>query len=283
MSTPREYQTPAIIIRKTKLGEADRILTLYTPDLGKIDAVAKGVRRPKSKMAGHLELLTYSQITLARGRSLDIITGSQTIESFLPLKNDLWLMSYGLYVIELTNQFTAANVSDEALFELLLNTLRNLCQSDNREMLVRYFELHLLQESGYRPQLRECVACHQPLQPVVNSFSSSSGGVLCPSCGARQPFAHPISVNAVKVLRFIQDNALEAVLHLKINQTLTRELEGVTRGYLKYLLERDVKSANWLDDLRQQMKVMMPKKEISKDILGSRVIASETKQSPGGE
>lgn len=67
MSKPRNYQTEAVIIRKTRLGEADRILTLYTPRLGKIHAVAKGVRRPRSKMAGHLELLTHSQISLARG------------------------------------------------------------------------------------------------------------------------------------------------------------------------------------------------------------------------
>jgi hypothetical protein len=74
---------PAIIIKKTKLGEADRILTLYTPDLGKIQAVAKGVRRPKSKLAGHLELLTHSLVSLARGRNLDTITGSQTINSLV--------------------------------------------------------------------------------------------------------------------------------------------------------------------------------------------------------
>ena len=120
MSRPRNYQTEAVIIKKTKLGEADRILTLYTPDMGKIQAVAKGVRRPKSKLAGHLELLTHSQVTLARGRNLDTITGSQTIDAFLPLKTDLWLTSYGLYVIELVNQFTADHVEDEALFRLLL-------------------------------------------------------------------------------------------------------------------------------------------------------------------
>ncbi|MDD5190387.1 MAG: DNA repair protein RecO [Dehalococcoidales bacterium] len=263
MSTPREYQTSGIIIRKTKLGEADRILTVYTPELGKFDAVAKGVRRPKSKMAGHLELLTYSQLTLARGRSLDIITGSQTIESFLPLKNDLWLMSYGLYVIELVNQFTAIEVPDEDLFQLALTTLRQLCQSDNRDLLLRYFEIQLLQHSGYRPQLRECVACHQVLQPVNNSFSASNGGILCPSCAARQPFAHSITVNAIKVLRFIQDNSLESVLKLKINPILAREIEGVTRGYLKYLLEREVKSVAWLDDLREQMRVMVNKKVVN--------------------
>ena len=116
MPRSREYQTAAIIIKKTKLGEADRILTMYTPGLGKIQGVAKGVRRPKSKLSGHLELLTYSQVTLALGHNLDTITGSQSINSFTPLKTDLWLTSYGLYVIELVNQFTAEHVVDEKLF-----------------------------------------------------------------------------------------------------------------------------------------------------------------------
>ena len=120
MTRPRDYQTEAIIIKKTKLGEADRILTLYTPGLGKIQAVAKGVRRPKSKLSGHLELLTHSQVTLARGHNLDTVTGSQTINSFMPLKTDLWLTSYALYITELVNQFTAEHVADERLFRALV-------------------------------------------------------------------------------------------------------------------------------------------------------------------
>src|SRR5512136_681352 len=159
MSEPRYYQTEAIIIRKIKLGEADRILTLYTPDYGKIEAVAKGVRRPKSKLAGHLELLTYSQLRLARGRNLDTITGSQTIESFMPLKDDLRLSSYGLYAAELINQFTVAHAENSALFELFLEALNRLSRSQNPELTLRYFELHLLELSGFRPQLQECVVC----------------------------------------------------------------------------------------------------------------------------
>ena len=254
MSRPRNYQTEAIIIKKTKLGEADRILTLYTPDRGKIQAVARGVRRPKSKMAGHLELLTHSQISLARGRNLDIITGSQTINSFLPLKNNLVLASYGLYIIELVNQFTPDQSEDEALFRLLLDTLKNLCASDNLDLLLRHFELKLLEMTGYRPQFRECVSCHQPLEPVINSFSAHAGGMLCPLCALKQPFSFEVSVNALKVLRFLQDNDYSAVSRLKINTTLARELENLTRHYLRYLLEREVKSVGWLDILREQLK-----------------------------
>ena len=252
MPRPRNYQTEAIIIKKTKLGEADRILTLYTPNLGKIQAVAKGVRRPRSKMAGHLELLTHSLVSLARGRNLDTVTGSQTIDGFLPLKSDLKLTSYALYAVELVEQFTADHDENQPLFELLLKTLHQLCQETDHELTLRYFELHLLDLVGYRPQLRQCVACHKPLAPVTNLFSPQAGGVLCPACQQAQPLAHSLSVDALKVLRWLQSNDLSNASRLKITPALSRELELVIRGYLRYLLEREVKSTTWLDTLRKQ-------------------------------
>ncbi len=252
MSVPRTYQTEAIIIKKTKLGEADRILTLYTPGMGKILAKAKGVRRPRSKLAGHLELLTHSTVSLARGRSLDTIIGSQTINSFLPLKSDLELTSYALYVIELINQFNAEHIENRPLFRLLLETMQQLCQTGDSELLLRYFELHLLNEVGYRPWLQECVACHQLLKPIINYFCSSAGGILCPDCCHSYPSTHPLSVNALKVLRLLQNTDWSSISPLKMNPELSRELEAVMRDYLKYLLEREVKSTAWLDTLREQ-------------------------------
>ncbi len=264
MSRPRTYQTEAIIIKKTKLGEADRILTLYTPHLGKIQAVAKGVRRPRSKLAGHLELLTHSLVSLARGRNLDTITGSQTINSFLPLKSDLQLTSYALYTTELVNQFTADHIENYPLFQLLLDTMHRLCQGGGNELVLRYFELQLLNEVGYRPQLHHCVSCRSALEPTTNSFCASAGGMLCPSCrqslalgGQSQPLTYPLSVNALKVLRLLQSGDYTTASRLQINPELCRELEGVMRGYLKYLLERELKSAAWLDTLREQHLAML--------------------------
>lgn len=254
MSKPRTYQTEAIIIKKTKLREADVIFTLYTPQLGKIQAFAKSVRKTKSKMAGHLELLTYSQVSLARGRNLDTIIGSQTINSFLPLKSDLWLTSCGLYIIELVNQFTADNVENSPLFQLLLATMERLCKTGNRDLTLRYFEMHLLDEVGYRPQLHQCVSCQKSLEPMVNSFSPGSGGMLCPDCAVNHPSSYPLSVNAQKVLRLLQNSDYSAVERLKIDAGLSRELERIMGNYLKYLLEREIKSAAWLDTLREQIK-----------------------------
>jgi DNA repair protein RecO (recombination protein O) len=252
MSEPREYQTEAIVIKKTKLGEADSILTFLTPHLGKIQGFARSLRKPKSKMAGHLELLTHSTVSFARGRNLDTITGAQTIDSFLPIKDDLWLTSCGLYVVELVNQFTAEHQENLPLFQLTLETLEKLIEENNKEQVLRYFELHLLESAGYRPQLRECVACHRPLEAVTNYFSASGGGLLCPECGLSQPYASAVSVNAQKVLRLLQGSDYASASRLKIDGELARELEVVISEYLKYLLEREVKSAAWLDTLREQ-------------------------------
>jgi len=243
------------------------------PHLGKIQGFARSLRKPKSKLAGHLELLTHSLVSLARGRNLDTITGSQTINSFLPLKSDLWLTSYALYITELVNQFTAdqqenfplfqltletlnqlcqANNKEFPLFQLTLETLNQLCQANNKELVLRYFELHLLERVGYRPQLRECVSCHQPLEPTTNAFSPSAGGMLCPDCYPSHPASYPLSVNAQKVLRMLQNSDYSSTSQLKINAELARELERVLSGYLKYLLEKEIKSAAWLETLREQ-------------------------------
>ncbi|OGO31638.1 MAG: DNA repair protein RecO [Chloroflexi bacterium RBG_16_56_11] len=252
MSDPREYQTEAIVIKKTKLGEADSILTFFTPRLGKIQGFARSLRKPKSRLAGHLELLTHSQVSFARGRNLDTITGAQTINAFLTLKNDLWLTSCGLYVAELVHQFTAEHQENFAFFELILQTLDHLGRETDKELVLRSFELHLLESVGYRPQLRECIVCHRVLEAVTNYFSPSAGGTVCPDCRSGQSFCCALSLNAQKVLRLLQGSDLSNLGQLKINTELHREMENVIGGYIKYLLERDIKSAAWLYTLRAQ-------------------------------
>ena len=252
MTRPRNYQTEAFIVKKTKLGEADRILTLYTPHLGKIQAVAKGVRRPRSKLSGHLELLTHSQVSLARGKNLDTVIGSQTINGYLPLKSDLGLTSYALYIIELVNQFTADHVEDKSLFDLLVETMNRLCQSDNKELLLRHFELHLLNEVGYRPRLEQCVSCQSSLKNSNGYFCPGAGGALCPRCSHSQSFRYRVSINGLEVFRLLQGDNQNIINNLNISNNLSIELEGIMKRYIKYLLDRDIKSAAWLDSLKLQ-------------------------------
>jgi DNA repair protein RecO (recombination protein O) len=250
MKLPRVYQTEAIIIKHTNLGEADRILTLYTPDHGKVKAIAKGSRRPKSKFGGHVELLTHSSLLLARGRNFDIVTQAQSADSFLALKEDLKRMSCGLYISELVDAFTEEQLESRSIFTLLLETLHQLIESKDTNTTLRYFELRLLDITGYRPQLQQCANCNTSLQPAVNYFSPSQGGVLCPDCAFEEPFARRLSLNALKVLRLWQTCDYTTATRVHTNPELSLELEQAMRDYIRHLLERQVKSTAWLDRLK---------------------------------
>jgi DNA repair protein RecO (recombination protein O) len=252
MSKPRVYKTEAIVLKRTNLGEADSIITLYTPNLGKIRAVAKGVRRPKSKLVGHLELLTQSAFLLAQGQNLDIITQSQIIESFQPIKNDLWRTSCAIYISELVDQFSAEEVENYPVYRLLQSTLRWLCEARNNELVLRYFEIHLLSLMGYQPELYQCLNCRAELLPQRNFFSTSGGGTLCPACAGHEPVVFALTVDALKTMRFLLNNDYVSASKLKMNPPLACELEQLLRGYIRYILEHEVKSLEFLDRMREE-------------------------------
>ena len=251
MPVQRTYQTEAIILKGLKLGEADKILTLYTPGMGKIKAIAKGVSRPSSKLRGNVELLMHSKLMLARGTNLDIITQGEAINSFLALRDDLWRTSCALYVAELVDHFTPEHLENRPVFDLLQDVLNILCRVNNGEIILRYFELHLLEHSGYRPQLNNCIRCNAPLNPTTNFFSITGGGVLCPDCQYKESAVLPVSLNALKVMRFLQDNDVTGAIRLKATPRLLLELEQLTRHYIRYLIERETGSSKWLDEIKK--------------------------------
>lgn len=252
MTIPKVYKTEAIVLKHVNLKEADKILTLYTPGMGKLSAVAKGVRRPRSKTGGHLELLSHCALMLTRGRNLDTVNQVQTISSFLPLREDLWRASLALYAAELVARFTVEHVENYPVYRLLLDTLKRLCDTQDGELTLRFFELNLLAHLGYQPELYDCISCKKPLEPTENFFSASGGGVLCPACRDREPLARPLSLNALKVMRLCQQSEYAKVRSVKVDGELMLEMESILRGYIRYLLEREVKSVDWLDRLRRE-------------------------------
>ncbi|MDO8688419.1 MAG: DNA repair protein RecO [Dehalococcoidia bacterium] len=246
------YKTEAVVLRRRDLGEADKILVLYTPHLGRLSAVAKGVRKPSSRLGGHVELLAHSAMMLAQGRNLDIVSQSQIVHSFPGLRDNLERVAYGFYVAELVERFTGERIENQPLFRLLLNMLSYLEETPNPDLATRHFELHLLDLVGYRPELQRCISCNIELRPVSNFFSPASGGTLCPNCGPSDGIARPLSLNALKVLRLLQDTAAVSEARLRLDRRLSRELEGLLTEYISYLLEGEVRSMRFLRDLRRQ-------------------------------
>ncbi len=252
MTAAKIYTTEAIVLKHANFGEADRILTLYTPNMGKLKALVRGARRSKSKLGGHVEPLTHCSLVLARGRNLDTVTQSQTIESFLSIRDDLWLTARALYLIELADLFTQEHAENYPIYKLLLAALHELGKVRRFEIISRYFEIQLLRHVGYQSQLRDCINCRSPIRPVENFFSHSGGGILCPNCAYTEPVVQPISVNALKVMRLLQRGDYATASRLRLAPDLSRELERIIQGYVRYLLEREIKATGFLDRLRRE-------------------------------
>lgn len=283
MRSPHSYSTEAIVLKRIDLGEADRILTLFTPGKGKIHAVAKGTRRPISKLAGHLDLLCRSQLQLAVGRNLDIVTQAEGRENFLHLRNDLWHMTCGFYLAELVDRFVEDQTQHYDIYVLLLDTLRYLdadanalqqqldrlgVDSDARtdvpnrvpitpqqqegqtRLLLRYFELRLLMAVGYEPVLQNCASCASEIRPEENGFRASLGGVLCPQCS--RLWERRLSLDVLKALRYMQRVKWSEAARMRPDTRLHDELEAVMYDLLRFHLERDMKSWSFLEMMRMR-------------------------------
>lgn len=251
-SRARLYRTEAIILRRRDFGEADRILTLYAPGSGKTRVLAKGVRKPKSRKSGHVELLTHSNLLIAKGRNLDIVTQAEMIHSFLPIRRDLLRTSYAYYAAELLDRFTEEGEENRPLFDLFLSALFWLSDADDLDLALRCFELRLLGYVGYRPQLFSCLGCERPVEGESSLFSPRYGGLLCSRCGENERGCREVSWRALATLRYLQTREYAACRRLTVDRPTHEELEVLMRRYITYLLERRLKSVDFMDALRRE-------------------------------
>ncbi len=247
----RLYRIEAIVLKRRDFGEADRILTLYTPDRGKTSAIAKGVRRIASRKSGHVELFTHTGLLLAQGRSLDVVTQAETIQPFQALREDLIRTTYAYHIAELVDRLTEEGVASPATFDLLRDALTSLAEAPDPSLVARYFELRLLGLLGYRPELFQCVACGGEVQAEGNAFSPEAGGVLCAACAERHPDALPLDERSFRVLRFLQTREWAMVGRLELSPTTRGVLERLLHAYIRHVLERDLNSVAFLRGLRR--------------------------------
>jgi DNA repair protein RecO (recombination protein O) len=254
----RSSTTRAVILRRRDHGDADRILTVYTPALGKQELIAKGVRKTTSRKAGHLELFTHAALQVADARTWPIITEATTVESFRHMREDLDSIGYASYLAELIDRFTEADDENQPLWELLLLALRELDARLASEtvfdpkLLLRWFELHLLSLTGFQPQLFQCVGCGMPLEPVNNFLSLSEGGVYCPACAAANRELEMVEPDVLKVLRYLQSQPWSTVTALTVRAPILLRVENILYRYLLTILEYRLRSTDFLRRLHSQ-------------------------------
>ena len=252
MSEARSFRVEAVVLRHSDWGEADRILTLYTRERGKVRAIAKGARKIRSRKAGHIEPFTRVALQLAKGRDLLIVTQADTLDPYLPLGANLAKTGYASYAVELLDRFTYEDESEnQAIFRLLTEVLSRIAGETEPWLAMRYYEVRLLDLLGFRPHLFECANCGEKIQAVDQYFSAAAGGVLCPKCGTGLPGAWKVSVEALKYFRHFQRSGYsEAQRARRPSPEVQAELETLIQRYLTYLLERGLNSPGFIKQIR---------------------------------
>jgi DNA repair protein RecO (recombination protein O) len=248
----RSFRVDAVVLRHSDYGEADRLLTLYTRQLGKTRALAKGARKIASRKAGHIEPFTHVKLQLAKGRDMPILTQADTVDAYQPLREDLILTSQAAYVLELLDRFTYEDETENlAIFRLLTETLARLASKSDPWLVIRYYEMRLLDHLGFRPRLFECANCGREILAEDQFFSFSAGGVICPRCGHGLPNVKPISVETLKYLRHFQRSSYADASRARPSPEVQNEAEDLMQGYFTYLLERELNTPGFLKRIKE--------------------------------
>jgi len=252
MAGPRDYQVEGLVIRLADVGERDRVVTLFTRDEGKLTFIARGARRPGSSLGPCVQMLTRGRFQCVKRRALHLITQAAVVDSYGRLRADLWSTSCGLYLAELVDAATVEGSPNRALYDLMVEALELASLRGANDVLLRFFELRLLQHAGFCPSLRRCVSCGVELRPVENALSATLGGVLCPDCCGSCSDARPLSVDALKVLRFWLASSLETSCRARLGLELATELEEHVQRFVDCVVQRDLRSRAWLARLRYE-------------------------------
>lgn len=243
----RSFRTRAVVLRRVEYGEADLILTLLTPNYGKLSAIAKSARKPGTKSSGHVELYSLIDILLGHGSNLHIVTQVELINPYLSLGNDLERMTYASHFVELIDRFSVDDQENRQAFELLTQALGWLCEPDtDLRLTARYFELRLLIVMGYGPSLFNCIVSGEPLDAVDHFYSVSDGGVVHHDHAESMPGLIPLPLGAFKVLRHFSRYRWEKAKGLDLQPSTYIVLERVLHGTIAYLLERNLQSIAFL-------------------------------------
>lgn len=232
------YRSDAVVLRTYKLGEADRIVVLYTRTRGKVRAVAKGVRRTKSRFGARLEPGSIVHAQFYEGRNLDIVTQVETVQRLVTLRSDLARYGRASLVLEAIDQLTEEGEANPALFRLLTGVLAELDREGN-PLVLPAFVAKLLALEGVQPLLDQCASCGAEDRLVA--LALHLGGVVCHDC--RQ--GDPISDAARAALQQILDGHVRHVLD-STAPDVAAELDSVSSKMLEQHLERRLRSANVL-------------------------------------
>lgn len=248
------YKVEALILKARNIGEADKILTLLSKSHGKLDAVAKGVRKIKSKNRGAVQPFSQSRIMLYRGKSMDTVTQCELITGFPKIRENLERLAYAGYIAELTAWMLPERDPQQEVYFLLLTILHILQTAETKdliELITRMYEIRLLNLMGYQPELDYCVNCGSSINTGKVGFSPALGGILCGVCLADNPSFIQITHGILAIWKLLSQIKISNLSRLKLRADELFALENILQSFMEYQLEHKMKSLDFIQQLKK--------------------------------
>ena len=239
--------TQGIVLKYTNTNESDRMLTVFSPSLGKISVLARGCRKPKSKFLSAAAQFSYSDLVLLTYRDLYILSQAEVINLFYDLRRDPDRLAYANYLAELAEEAANAGEENSLLFALLLKALSYLSYGENHPAdVTAAFELKYLDICGFRPELDRCIRCLDALSGRL-AFDVHLGGVLCGPCGGGAA-PYPVSGNTLQAMEQILAKDIGMAVSPHPEQTRA-ELEEILPEFISVKLDKRFRGRDYLDVL----------------------------------
>lgn len=263
------YKVAAVVLRHQPVGEADRVLTLFTLEYGKLRVSARGVRKTTSRLAGRVQPYTEGRFLLARGRTLDVVAQAEVVRSFAGLQQDLLRSAYAACVAELVDRFLPERDRHAEVFAALVDALGviDTAGEDEAEVYALWFSLRLADSLGYRPELDRCLACGRALPSGAPSgdpdavpaarggagwaFSPAAGGALCPACAAGETSAVRVAPGVLATGAYLLRGTAEHARRLRVPERQRRALAALVQAHLEYHLDGRLRAPAVIARLRQ--------------------------------
>lgn len=246
-------KTEGIVLRSRDYGEGNSIITIFSRDYGKISVMARGAKKPKSRLSSVSQPFTHAHYLFFQTHSSSMGTLSQgeIIQSFKLLRTDLTKTAYAAYFTELFDKIVDENDRSPVLFPLLLHSLQYLDQGKDVEILARLFEMKMLMLGGYRPQVDQCLSCKK--EEGYYFFSVAEGGLLCEDCYAKDSQAIPMQPATLKIIRLLYHMDLIRLGNISVQQERKNEIRQVIWSFMDYHTPLRLKSRSFLEQLSKFM------------------------------
>lgn len=233
-------KTKGIVLLESNMGDFDKMVSILTPDIGKIGCAAKGARRPKSTLLAGTQFLSFSDLIIYSGASSYNINSCEPIEVFYNIRTDLDKLTYASFISRIVYDVTDENQFTYKILQLLLNTLYIISETDmDKDFILSVFELRLMVLLGFAPNLGKCSACG--VQEGIGYFSISQSGFLCNNCGRVDKSAIKITQDTFNALKYICSAPAKKIFSFKVSEEAKKELQLISNLYLNKNLEKDYK------------------------------------------